>query len=25
VALALKWIPLAGGPGRLFLRNRHAR
>jgi len=25
VALALKWIPLAGGPGRLFLRNRHGR
>ncbi len=25
VALALKRIPLAGGPGRLLLRNRHSR
>jgi hypothetical protein len=25
VALAVKQIPLAGGPGRLLVRNRHAR
>jgi len=25
VALALKWIPLRGGPGRLLVRNRHGR